>query len=53
MERVDVLVVGAGPTGLIAASELLRHGCSVRLIEKLVEPSPWSRAPRWKATPIL
>ena len=41
---VDVLVVGAGPTGLMAAAELIRHGCSVRLIDRLREPDPHSRA---------
>ncbi|EIW84673.1 hypothetical protein CONPUDRAFT_116825 [Coniophora puteana RWD-64-598 SS2] len=34
----QVLVVGAGPTGLVAALTLLRNGVSVRVIEK--EPSP-------------
>jgi 2-polyprenyl-6-methoxyphenol hydroxylase-like FAD-dependent oxidoreductase len=32
-ETVDVLVVGAGPTGLMMASELLRHGLRVRLVD--------------------
>jgi 2-polyprenyl-6-methoxyphenol hydroxylase-like FAD-dependent oxidoreductase len=41
---VDVLVVGAGPTGLMAAAELIRHGCSVRMVERLREPDPHSRA---------
>jgi 2-polyprenyl-6-methoxyphenol hydroxylase-like FAD-dependent oxidoreductase len=41
---VDVLVVGAGPTGLMAAAELIRHGLSVRLIDKLAEPNMLSRA---------
>ena len=31
MQSVDVLVVGAGPTGLSLAGELLRYGVSVRL----------------------
>jgi 2-polyprenyl-6-methoxyphenol hydroxylase-like FAD-dependent oxidoreductase len=34
---VDVLVVGAGPVGLVLASELTRHGASVRVIEKRAE----------------
>lgn len=31
--EVDVLVVGAGPTGLTAACEALRHGLRVRIID--------------------
>ncbi len=34
----DVLIVGAGPTGLTAAVELARRGIEVRLIEKLATP---------------
>ncbi len=41
---VDVLVVGAGPTVLTLACELLRHGLSVRVVDPLAEPSPWSKA---------
>lgn len=41
---VDVLVVGAGPTGLFLASELARHGIPCRIIDKAAEPSPLSRA---------
>ena len=41
---VDVLVVGAGPTGLTLASELLRRGLSVRIVDKAAAPSPLSRA---------
>ncbi|GAA2138426.1 FAD-dependent monooxygenase [Glycomyces algeriensis] len=39
-----VLVVGAGPTGLTAACELLRHGIDVRLIDRNPEPSPFPKA---------
>jgi 3-(3-hydroxy-phenyl)propionate hydroxylase len=31
---VDVVVIGAGPVGLTTASELVRHGVRVRLVEK-------------------
>src|SRR5215217_1294858 len=34
MERNDVLIIGAGPSELFAASELVRHGVHVRLIEQ-------------------
>ncbi len=41
---VDVLVVGAGPVGLVMAAELRRHGASVRIIDKAAEPLPFCRA---------
>jgi 2-polyprenyl-6-methoxyphenol hydroxylase-like FAD-dependent oxidoreductase len=44
MSCLDVLIVGAGPTGLLAAAELLRHGASVRILDRLAQPSPLSRA---------
>ncbi|WP_371539482.1 FAD-dependent monooxygenase [Streptomyces sp. NBC_00466] len=47
----DVLVVGAGPSGLMAACELLRRGVRVRLIDRAPQPvrapkalSLWPRA---------
>lgn len=39
-----VLVVGAGPTGLILGIELMRRGVPVRLIDRLSEPLASSRA---------
>ena len=39
----DVLVVGAGPTGLTAAIELARRGVGVRVIDK-VEPRPYAES---------
>src|SRR5215470_1706496 len=30
----DVLIIGAGPSGLFAAAELARHGVNARLIER-------------------
>lgn len=40
----DVLVVGAGPTGLTLACELARHGVRPRIIDALAAPSQQSRA---------
>lgn len=40
----DVLVVGAGPTGLTAAIECLRHGLSVRLIDRRAQREEGSKA---------
>lgn len=40
----DVVIVGAGPTGLILAHELLRRGVSIRLFEKRRGPSHTTRA---------
>lgn len=35
---LDVLIVGAGPVGLLAASELASRGCTVRIVD--LEPVP-------------
>ncbi|HZG06870.1 MAG TPA: FAD-dependent monooxygenase [Streptomyces sp.] len=35
----DVLVVGGGPTGLLAACELLRRGVRVRIVDRAAEPA--------------
>ncbi|MEV6522701.1 FAD-dependent monooxygenase [Longispora sp. NPDC051575] len=40
----DILVVGAGPTGLTMAAELARHGASVRIVDRLPVPATTSRA---------
>jgi 2-polyprenyl-6-methoxyphenol hydroxylase-like FAD-dependent oxidoreductase len=42
--RSDVLVVGAGPVGLVAACELARRDVPVRIIDKLPAPTTESRA---------
>ena len=46
MARNDVLIIGAGPSGLFAAAELARHGVDVRLIEQEVRCGTARRAPR-------
>jgi 2-polyprenyl-6-methoxyphenol hydroxylase-like FAD-dependent oxidoreductase len=40
----DVLIVGAGPTGLVLALWLARLGTRVRIIDKTAEPGTTSRA---------
>ena len=40
----DVLIVGAGPTGLVLALWLTRLGIRVRIIDKVAEPGTTSRA---------
>jgi 2-polyprenyl-6-methoxyphenol hydroxylase-like FAD-dependent oxidoreductase len=42
--RSPVLVVGAGPTGLVLAAQLLARGVQVRVIDKGDGPAPQSRA---------
>src|SRR5947207_1249227 len=39
-----VLVVGAGPTGLMVANELARHGVAPRIIDRGPAPATTSRA---------
>jgi 2-polyprenyl-6-methoxyphenol hydroxylase-like FAD-dependent oxidoreductase len=39
-----VLVVGAGPVGLVLACELVRRDVPIRIIDKLTEPTDESRA---------
>lgn len=41
---VDVLIVGSGPTGLLLAAQLARHGITPRLIDKNPQPSDKSKA---------
>lgn len=41
---LPVLVSGAGPTGLILAAELIRHGIACRIVDKAGGPTPLSKA---------
>src|SRR5206468_10614336 len=41
---MDVLVVGAGPTGLMLANQLVRRGVRVRIIDRHAGPARESRA---------
>ncbi|WBB65723.1 FAD-dependent oxidoreductase [Micromonospora sp. WMMD812] len=43
-ERTDVLVVGAGPTGLATALTLARRGAAVTVVDQQPEPPVTSRA---------
>jgi len=42
--EAEVLIIGAGPTGLFAAAELARHGVRSRIIEQLPTPHIQTRA---------
>jgi NADPH-dependent dioxygenase len=42
--ELPVLIVGAGAAGTMLALELARHGVAARLIDRLPEPSRYSRA---------
>src|ERR1700726_2669670 len=42
--QTDVLIIGAGPTGLVLALWLTRLGVRVRIIDKTAEPGTTSRA---------
>jgi 2-polyprenyl-6-methoxyphenol hydroxylase-like FAD-dependent oxidoreductase len=44
MSRTDVLIVGAGPTGLVLALWLCKLAVRVRLIDKAAQPGTTSRA---------
>src|ERR1700720_4790172 len=44
MKRSDVLIIGAGPTGLVLALWLTELGVKVRIVDKTAEPGATSRA---------
>lgn len=44
MPHPEVLIVGAGPTGLAMACELTRRGVACRIIDKAPQPATTSRA---------
>src|SRR5215468_5911749 len=44
MPRSDVLIIGAGPTGLVLALWLTKLGVKLRIIDKTAEPGTTSRA---------
>jgi 2-polyprenyl-6-methoxyphenol hydroxylase-like FAD-dependent oxidoreductase len=48
----DVVIVGAGPTGLMLAGELRLNGVSVTVLDKLPEPMQFSRALGFSARTI-
>jgi 4,5-epoxidase len=43
-KHTEVLIVGAGPTGLVLAGQLARLGVSFRIIDKNLHPSTTSKA---------
>ena len=44
MTHTDVLIIGAGPTGLVLALWLTKLGVKVRIIDKTAKPGTTSRA---------
>src|SRR5947207_4029419 len=42
--QTDVLIVGAGPTGLALACQLIRYGIDFRIIDKKKTTTPFSKA---------
>ncbi len=52
MDNLPVLIVGAGPTGLMMACQLARYGINFRIIDKKPEPTQASNA-TWIQTRTL
>lgn len=44
IDRTDVLIVGAGPTGLLLGCELARRGVAFQIVDRAPAPSKMSRA---------
>jgi 2-polyprenyl-6-methoxyphenol hydroxylase-like FAD-dependent oxidoreductase len=44
-KEVDVAIIGAGPVGMTLACELIRHGLSVRIVDKAPSTKDYGRAP--------
>ena len=44
MDETEVLIAGAGPTGLVLALWLVRQGVKVRIVDRSAEPGTSSRA---------
>jgi 2-polyprenyl-6-methoxyphenol hydroxylase-like FAD-dependent oxidoreductase len=42
--ETEVLIIGAGPVGLMMAAELRRHDARCRTIDKLAELAPYCNA---------
>jgi 3-(3-hydroxy-phenyl)propionate hydroxylase len=50
-EIVDVVIVGAGPTGLTLASDLMRLGVNFRIFDQKLKPEEYSKASNlWSRT---
>ena len=48
---LDVLIVGAGPSGMLLAAALHRHGVRYRIVDKDARPTDLTRAPvLWQRT---
>lgn len=44
MRRTDVIIVGAGPTGLALACQLIRYGIDLVIVDKKESTTPYSKA---------
>src|ERR1700759_5093086 len=44
MAQTEVLIIGAGPTGLVLALWLTKLGVKIRIVDKTAEPGTTSRA---------